>query len=85
MTDLYSCVLGQEMTRPHPERSVFFNKKQNPSFQQWISFLGLKEHFKAENPYKNLKKKVTCKNLALLKIIHKENSPIYNITFSSRN
>lgn len=57
MTDLYSCVFAQEMARPHPERSVFFNKKQNPSFQQWISFLGLKEHLKTENPYKKLKKK----------------------------
>lgn len=44
------------MARPHPERSVFFNKKQNPSFQQWISFLGLKEHLKTKNPYKKLKK-----------------------------
>lgn len=71
------------MARPHPERSVFFNKKQNPSFQQWISFLGLKEHLKTKNPYKKLKKQktktpVTCKNLALLKISHKENS-LFNL------
>lgn len=66
------------MARPHPEHSVFFNKKQNPSLQQWTSFLELKEHLKTENPYKKLKKKktVTYKNLALLKISHKQNSPI---------